>query len=282
VGKEAVLVSARLRMLSFYVAVSLFVLMIIFPFVWQIITSLKPPDQLYKMPPDWISNRFYLGSYMSVFFKRPFLGYLENSFIVSTTTTLFCILIGSFCAYAIARLKFKGKRIILTLVLTVSMFPSVAILSPLFLILKDFKLLNTYSGLILPYTTFALPLTIWILTSFFREIPKELEESAQIDGCSRMKAFWKVIVPLAAPGVFTTAILVFIHAWNEFLFALSFMTADKMRTVPVGIAMFPGEHDVPWGDIAAASVVVTVPLIILVLIFQRRIIAGLTSGGVKG
>jgi multiple sugar transport system permease protein len=170
----------------------------------------------------------------------------------------------------------------LGLVLTVSMFPSIAILSPLFIILKKLALLNTYTGLILPYTTFGLPMAIWILTSFFRDIPGELEESAYIDGCSRIQSFVKVIVPLAAPGVFTTAILIFIHAWNEFLFALSFMSKDTMRTVPVAIAMFPGEHDLPWGDIAAASVVVTVPLIIMVLVFQRRIIAGLTAGGVKG
>jgi multiple sugar transport system permease protein len=179
-------------------------------------------------------------------------------------------------------LRFRGKKIILALVLSVSMFPHIATLSPMFLFLREMKLLNTYTGLVLPYTTFALPLTIWTLTSFFKELPKELEEAAIIDGCSHFKAFWKVTVPLAAPGMFTTAILVFIAAWNEFLYALSFMTEDHMRTVPPGIAMFPGEHDLPWGDIAAATVVVTVPLIILVLICQRRIIAGLTAGGVKG
>jgi multiple sugar transport system permease protein len=270
------------KKIFFYGAVSLFVLIVIFPFVWQFLASIKPPEQINKMPPDWWPNRPWVEYYINVFTKRPFLLYLKNSAIVSTATTIVSLVIGSFCAYALARLRFRGKKIILALVLSVSMFPHIATLSPMFLFLREMKLLNTYTGLVLPYTTFALPLTIWTLTSFFKELPKELEEAAIIDGCSHFKAFWKVTVPLAAPGMFTTAILVFIAAWNEFLYALSFMTEDHMRTVPPGIAMFPGEHDLPWGDIAAATVVVTVPLIILVLIFQRRIIAGLTAGGVKG
>jgi multiple sugar transport system permease protein len=270
------------KKIFFYGAVALFVLIVMFPFVWQFLTSIKPPEQINKMPPDWWPNRPWMEYYINVFTKRPFLLYLKNSAIVSTATTLVSLVIGSFCAYALARLRFRGKKIILALVLSVSMFPHIATLSPMFLFLREMKLLNTYTGLVLPYTTFALPLTIWTLTSFFKELPKELEEAAIIDGCSHFKAFWKVTVPLAAPGMFTTAILVFIAAWNEFLYALSFMTEDHMRTVPPGIAMFPGEHDLPWGDIAAATVVVTVPLIILVLICQRRIIAGLTAGGVKG
>jgi multiple sugar transport system permease protein len=207
---------------------------------------------------------------------------LKNSFIVASSTTLFSLFVSSFAAYALARLKFKGKAIILSLVLSVSMFPGIAIVSPLFIFLKNVNLLNSYLGLILTYTTFAIPLSLWILTSFFKEIPFELEESAKVDGATPMQAFLKIIMPLATPGMFTTAILTFIAAWNEFLFALVFNTQDSMRTVPVGIAMFPGEHDLPWGDIAAASVVVTVPLIIMVLLFQKRIISGLTAGAVKG
>lgn len=272
----------RFKTSLFYTAVWSFVLVVMFPFLWQIGTSFKSPDQLNKMPPDWIPSPIYFGNYIATFTKHPFSIYLENSLIVATATTLYSIILGSLCAYAVARLRFKGKNVILMLVLTVSMFPSIAILSPLYILLRDFNLLNTFEGLILPYTTHGLPLTIWILTSFFRDIPAELEESARIDGTSRLGAFWRVIIPLAAPGVFTTAILVFIGAWNEFLFAFSFMSKDIMRTVPVGIAMFPGEHDLPWGDIAAASVIVTVPLIVMVLIFQRRIISGLTSGAVKG
>jgi multiple sugar transport system permease protein len=273
---------ARTKTTLFYAAVWIFVLVIMFPFFWQITTSLKPPEQLYKMPPDWIPSPVYFGGYIATFTKHPFTIYLENSLIIAAATTLYSIIIGSLCAYAVARLNFSGKRIILMLVLAVSMFPSIAILSPLYILLRQFNLLNTFQGLIFPYTTHGLPLTIWVLASFFKEIPIELEESARIDGTTRLGAFWRVIVPLAAPGVFTTAILVFIAAWNEFLFAFSFMTKDIMRTVPVGIAMFPGEHDLPWGDLSAASVIVTVPLIIMVLLFQRRIISGLTSGAVKG
>jgi multiple sugar transport system permease protein len=276
------LINYRYKTTLFYAAVWIFVLVIIFPFLWQITTSLKPPEQLNKMPPDWIPSPVYWGSYIATFTKHPFTIYLENSLIVASATTMYSIVLGSLCAYAVARLRFKGKSLILMLVLTVSMFPAIAILSPLYILLRDFKLLNTFQGLILPYTTHGLPLTIWILTTFFKEIPAELEESARIDGTSRLGAFWKVIIPLAIPGVFTTAILVFIGAWNEFLFAFSFMSKDIMRTVPVGIAMFPGEHDLPWGDISAASVIVTVPLILMVLIFQRRIISGLTSGAIKG
>jgi multiple sugar transport system permease protein len=272
----------RTKTAFFYAAIWIFVLVIMFPFFWQINTSLKSPDQLYKMPPAWIPSPLYTGSYIATFTKHPFTIYLENSLIVATATTLYSIVMGSLCAYAVARLNFKGKKLILMLVLSVSMFPAIAILSPLYILLRDFNLLNTFEGLILPYTTHGLPLTIWILASFYKDIPAELEESARIDGASRMGAFWRVIIPLAAPGMFTTAILVFIGAWNEFLFAFSFMSKDIMRTVPVGIAMFPGEHDIPWGDISAASVIVTVPLIIMVLLFQRRIISGLTSGAVKG
>jgi multiple sugar transport system permease protein len=271
-----------INQIIFYIFLTIFLVYIIFPFLWQTLTSFKTPQELFSIPPTWIPSKIYTGYYTNVFTKRPFLTYLKNSFIVASSTTLFSLFVSSFAAYALARLKFKGKAIILSLVLSVSMFPGIAIVSPLFIFLKNVNLLNSYLGLILTYTTFAIPLSLWILTSFFKEIPFELEESAKVDGATPMQAFLRIIMPLATPGMFTTAILTFIAAWNEFLFALVFNTQDSMRTVPVGIAMFPGEHDLPWGDIAAASVVVTVPLIIMVLIFQKRIISGLTAGAVKG
>ncbi|SHE90394.1 carbohydrate ABC transporter membrane protein 2, CUT1 family (TC 3.A.1.1.-) [Caldanaerobius fijiensis DSM 17918] len=275
-------VKKALGQIIFAAFVALFLAFIIFPFFWQVITSIKPPAELWAIPPKWIPSKLYTGYYISVFVKRPFGTYLKNSIIVASATTLFSVFVSSFAAYALARLKFKGKTIILSLVLAVSMFPGIAIITPLFLFLKNIGLLNTYMGLILPYTTFTVPLSLWILTTFFKEIPFDLEESAKVDGATPLQAFIKIIFPLATPGMFTTAILTFIAAWNEFIFALVFNTQDAMRTVPVGIAMFPGEHDLPWGDMAAASVIVTVPLIILVLIFQRRIISGLTAGAVKG
>jgi multiple sugar transport system permease protein len=201
--------------------------------------------------------------------------------VVSTITTVYAVIVASFAAYAIARLQFKGKTFILGLVLSVSMFPQIATITPIYIFLKNLGLTNSYLGLIIPYSTFTLPLSIWILVTFFRKIPLDLEEAAKIDGATLMQTFWKVIMPLALPGIFTTAILVFIAAWNEFFFALTINTDDKYKTVPIGIAMFQGQFTIPWGEIAAATVVVSVPLVIMVLIFQRRIVSGLTSGSVK-
>ena len=166
-------------------------------------------------------------------------------------------------------------------ILSINMFPTIATLSPIYLLLKQLKLLNKYAGLVIPYITFALPLAIWLLTNFFAQLPKGFEEAASIDGCSRARIFFQIMLPLIKPAIFSVGLIVFINAWNEYIYALTFMTDDMMRTVPVGIALFPSNYELPWGDMAAASVVVTVPLIILVLIFQRKIIAGLTTGGVK-
>jgi multiple sugar transport system permease protein len=265
----------------FYLVTGIIVVWCVSPFLWQIITSLKPGRELTTLPPI-LPTEPTVENYVRVFTGRPFERYIINSLIVATCTTSFCLFVGSFAAYALGRLKMKGKTIILFLILTVSMFPGIAIVSPLFLILSKLKWINTYPALIFPYTTFAMPLTLWILTSYFREIPIELEEAAKIDGCSPLGAFMRIIVPLAAPGMFTTAILVFIFAWNEFLFALTFTRSIKCQTIPVGIAMLPVMYHVPWGSIAAASVIVTIPLIILVFVFQRRIIQGLTAGAVKG
>ncbi len=264
-----------------YVIIVLFSVIVAFPFLWQILTSLKPLGEISAMPPVWFPSVPTIQYYVNVFFERGFVKYLVNSFIVSGTTTLISVLIGSSCAYALSRLRWKGKKIVLTIVLMVSMFPPIANLSSLFMFMKETKLTNTYLALIIPYTSMSLTLTIWFLTNFFRNIPREMEEAAAIDGCGTFRCFATIIMPLAAPGIFSTALITFISSWNEFLYALTFMTKDNMRTVPVAIAMFPGDYDLPWGDIAAASVVVVVPLIILVMIFQKQIIAGLTTGGVK-
>lgn len=266
----------------FYSGLFVILLAIVFPFYWQIITSIKGPDEIWSMPPSWFPPKIYIQNYINIFKLHPFGIYLKNSIIVAGLTTIFCLLVGSFSAYALAKLRFKGKDIILALVLAVSMFPPVAVAPSLFLILKKMHFINTYFALVFPYTTFALPFTLWNLTAFFRQIPNELEEAARVDGCSYFQTFKKILLPLVAPGLFTTGILTFIAAWNEFLFALTFITSNNMRTVPVGIALFPGEYTSPWGEIAAATIVVTIPLIIMVLIAQRRIVAGLTAGAVKG
>lgn len=266
----------------FYLFLTGFLVVVLFPFIWQALTALKPPGELFgasAFKPFPVNPTF--DNFISVFTQRPFAQYLLNSTIVAVFTTMYCVFIAAIAAYAIARLQFWGKSVILGLVLAVSMFPQIATISPIFMFMENVGLTNSYLGLIIPYTTFALPLALWNLTVFFRKIPFELEEAAKMDGASTMQAFWKVIFPLAIPGTFTTAILVFIAAWNEFFFALTINTDEAMKTVPVGIAMFQGRFSIPWAEISAASVIVTIPLVVMVLIFQRRIVAGLTSGAVK-
>jgi len=267
--------------LIFYICIIFFVTVILLPFVWQFLTSIKPVDEIKAIPVIWFPSRIHTQYYFNVFQLHPFHLYLRNSFIVASSTTFLAMLIGSMAAYALARLRFKGKKIVLLLMLSVSMFPTIATLSPLFLILRSFRLLNTYAGLIIPYLTFSLPFSIWLMTNYFSRIPKGFEEAAAIDGCNRVQIYLKVMFPLIIPGIFSAGLLVFINSWNEFIYALTFMTRREMRTVPVGIALFPSGYELPWGDIAAGSIVVVIPLIILVLIFQKRIIAGLTTGGVK-
>jgi ABC-type glycerol-3-phosphate transport system permease component len=201
---------------------------------------------------------------------------------VAGSTTLFCVTIGSLCAYALARLRFRGKALLLGVILAVSMFPQIAVVSPLFLLLRSVRLIDTYPGLILPYLTFAMPLAVWLLVGYFRQLPAELEEAAMVDGASRLRAFREVIVPLALPGLAATAILTFVYSWNEFLFALSFTLGPERQTVPVAIALFRGQYQVPWGQVLAAAIVATAPVAVLVLAFQRRIVQGLTAGAVKG
>lgn len=266
---------------GFYIFLVVFVFIVMFPFYWEFLTSIKKPDEIFT------SFRLYttdptLQSYKTIFSVRPFAKYMMNSFVIASVTTILSIVVASLTAYAVARLKFKGKAVVLGLVLSVSMFPPIAIITPIYRFISSMGLRNTYLGLIIPYTAFALPLAVWYLTTFFKEIPFSLEEAAKIDGASPMQAFLQVIAPLAMPGVFTTSILVFIAAWNEYLFALTINTSDQMRTVPVGITMYVGQYTIPWGEIAAAAVTVTIPLIIMVLIFQKRIISGLTAGAVKG
>ncbi|WP_409298879.1 carbohydrate ABC transporter permease [Peribacillus sp. SCS-26] len=266
----------------FYLFLVIFVFFVMFPFLWMLISSVKPLSELFgeKAFTPFSSNPTF-QNYISVFVDYPFLRYLWNSLVVSTITTVYTVIVAAFAAYAIARLQFRGKTFILGIVLSVTMFPQIATISPIYIFLKNLGLTNSYLGLIIPYTTFTLPLSIWLLVTFFRKIPSDLEEAAKMDGASLMQTFWRVIMPLAVPGMFTTAILVFIASWNEFLFALTINTEEKYKTVPVGIAMFQGQFTIPWGEIAAATVVVTVPLVIMVLIFQRRIVSGLTSGSVK-
>jgi multiple sugar transport system permease protein len=265
-----------------WVSVVAILIFCLFPFYWLINISLKTGNDLQSS--SLIPPHPTLSNYRSIFKNPDFTDALRNSAVVALTTTVLALFVGSFCAYALARLRLRGKFAILAIVLTISTFPQIAIAAPLFKLWSDIGIFNTWIGLIIPYLTFALPLSIYILVSFFREIPKDLEEAALVDGATNFEAFRKVVVPLAAPGLATAGILTFIGAWNEFLLAVTLTSSSKARTVPAAIAFFTGatEHEVPYGSISAASVVISIPLIVLVLLFQKRIVAGLTAGAVKG
>jgi ABC-type glycerol-3-phosphate transport system permease component len=252
-----------------------------FPFYWAILASFTPEARLFQEP-SLLPSQLVLDHYRALFTERSFWLPIRNSLIVAGATTIFCVALGALCAYALARLEFRGKTLLLGFILAVGMFPQISVVSPLYLLLRELRLINTYPGLVLPYLTFAMPLTVWLLVGFFRQLPAELEEAAMVDGAGRLRAFWEVIVPLAVPGIATTAILTFVYSWNEFLFALSFTLGPERQTVPVAIALFRGQYQVPWGQILAAAVIATMPVTLLVLAFQRRIVQGLTAGAVKG
>jgi multiple sugar transport system permease protein len=265
-----------------YLCVFAVVVFCLVPFYWLLNISLKTGPQLSSadiFPPDPS-----LDNYRSIFQIDDFTRALLNSAIVSLVTTVIGVMVGAFAAYALARLKMRGKGILLAVVLSITTFPQIAIAAPLFRLWANIGLYNTLIGLVIPYLTFALPLSIYILVTFFRGIPRDLEEAALVDGATNFQAFFKVVVPLAAPGLATTAILTFISAWNEFLLATTLTSSVTARTVPVAISQFTGssEFEVPLGTQSAASVVISIPLIVLVLLFQKRIVAGLTSGAVKG
>jgi multiple sugar transport system permease protein len=273
------------RDVAFYALVVLIVLFCILPFAWLVMTSLKRLPEIYASPADYLPRTLVLENWVDVLTLPRFTRALLNSTIVASSATVISLLLGSFCAYALARLRFPGKRLILAVVLAVAMFPGIAILSPLYLLFRDWGLINTRLSLILPYVTFTLPICIWTLTAFFRDLPLEVEEAARVDGCTRWQVYRQIVVPLSAPGVFTTAILVFIAAWNEFLFARTFISDQALYTAPVAVAQFEGADiaaATPWGEISAAAVATTLPLVVLVLVFQRRIISGLTAGALKG
>jgi multiple sugar transport system permease protein len=271
-----------LNMVLFYIFLVLFVLVSVFPLIWIFKMSIVTKGELFASPPTILPRNPTGAEYIQVFSDRRFQRALINSAVIAGATTVVCLFFGSIAAYAIARLRFRFRNSVMTLILALSFFPAVAIIAPLFIQYSQVGLINTYGSVIITDTVFALPLTIWLLVAFFRELPRDLEEAAKVDGATTIQAFRKVIVPLAAPGVFTTAILTFIFAWNEFLFANTFLFDESTQPVTVVIPNFATIYTIDYGAQAAAAVVVTVPLVILVLIFQRRIVSGLTAGAVKG
>jgi len=266
---------------AFSAALVLLMIFTLFPFYWAIVASFTSDAALFR-DPSLFPRHFIFDHYRALFTERDFITPIRNSLVVAGTTTIFCLVVGTLAAYALARIEFRGKAPIMAFILAVTMFPQISIVSPLYLLLRSLRLIDTYPGLIMPYMTFAMPLTVWVLTGSIRQIPKDLEEAAHVDGASRRQSFLRILLPLAVPSLATTGILTFIYCWNEFLFALSFTLGPERQTVPVAIALFRGQYQVPWGEILAAAVVATAPVAGLVLVFQRRIVQGLTAGAVKG
>ncbi|MBX2998302.1 MAG: carbohydrate ABC transporter permease [Caldilineaceae bacterium] len=273
-----------IRDVLFWIIIIFIILYTLFPFYWAIVSSLTPASQLFSTPVRYFPENPTIRSYVSVFNNPMFLRSLVNSAFVAITTVLIALAIGSFGAYALGRLQFRGRTLVMYTILSMTMFPAIAILGSLFTMVRSLGIYNTPWALILTYTTFTLPFTIWVLTNFFKSLPLELEQAAYVDGATTWQTFWMILLPLTAPGLVTTGLLAFINAWNEFLYALTFTVNERARTVPVAIAMFTGaqQFEIPWADIMAAAVVVTIPIVILVLIFQQRLVEGLTAGAVKG
>jgi multiple sugar transport system permease protein len=253
-----------------------------FPAVWILLTSLKTEAELVKKPITYWPDNATLANYVQAFTDQPLLKYMGNSLMVSIGATVLSLIVSAFAAYAIARLNLKRRQLILTCIVASSMFPLVTLLVPIFETMRAFGLLNTYVALLLPYVVLNLPVCTLVLVSFFQSIPRDLENAAMIDGCTRLGALWKVVVPLAAPGVFTAGILAFVNSWDEFLLALSLNSNPNMRTLPVGITLYQGEFTFPWPIISAALIVAIVPIAVLIAIFQERVVGGLTQGGLKG
>lgn len=251
------------------------------PFIWQFSTSFQLDKALTSGSPSLIPDPFTLEHYYNAFVEKQLHRYVWNSLVVSLATTFLCLFVGSLAAFALSRLNIKGRFGILMVILSVSMFPQIALVGPLYLVATNLGLLDTYTALIITYLALGLPLVTWVLFGYFETLPREIDEAARMDGVSVPGLLWRIILPMSLPSLVTTGLLAFITAWNEFLFALAFTSNIDRQTIPVGIANFTNLYYVPWGDIAAASAVVTVPLILLVLFFQRHIIEGLTQGGVK-
>ncbi|WP_010098835.1 carbohydrate ABC transporter permease [Ornithinibacillus scapharcae] len=273
--------SKRKLVLLFSIVVTGYLFIMIFPFLWIFITSFKSSGEIFGAGAfRFIPEEPTWKNYTTILFEKEIWKAIMNSFIVALSTTIYVIFVASLCAYAISRFHFKGKSILLGLILAVSMFPQMIITGPVYNLFYDLGWLNSYF-VILPYSTITLPMGVWILVTHFNKIPLALEESATIDGATRIQTLTKIIIPLAAPGVFTTAIITFIAAWNEFLLTITLNTEPNYHTVPVAISFLRDQFSILWGEVAAATAIVTIPTLIIVLLFQRQIVSGLTSGGVK-
>jgi multiple sugar transport system permease protein len=271
----------RKLLLTFLTVVTLYLFIMVFPFFWIFITSFKTSGEIFGAGAfNVIPENPTFQNYVTVLFEKGILRAIMNSFIVATVTTVYVIIVATFTSYAISRFHFRGKNILLGLILAVSMFPQMIVTGPIYNLFLDLNLLNSYA-IVLPYSTITLPIAVWILVTHFNQIPLALEESAKIDGATPFQTLYKIVFPLAAPGVFTTAIIVFIGVWNEFLLTITLNSNSEYHTVPVAISFLRTQFEILWGEVAAATAIVTIPTLIIVLFFQKQIVSGLTSGGVK-
>jgi multiple sugar transport system permease protein len=284
VGGKQIATRFGLKKIIFYITVIAIAIFFLAPILWQVLTSVKLNKDISAVPNVYLPTQLTLKHYLELFSRRPFIFYISNSALVSIISTFLCLTLGSPAAYVLARLKLPGKNIILAGILIVTLFPYVLLFLGLLEIIKAIGLSNNYLALIIPYTAINLPLTILVMRSFFEQLPKDLEDAAKIDGYKIIGMLINIVLPMTVPALVTTGILTFIFAWNEYIFALSFITEETMKTIPVATAQLGGAtiFEIPYGPIAAATILATFPLVILVLIFQRRIIQGLTAGAVKG
>ena len=253
-----------------------------FPAVWILLTSLKTETELLRVPITLLPDAATLENYRVAFTAQPILRFMWNSFVVASLSTALCVLVSALAAYALTRLRMPHRNLIMSVLLAIAMFPLISLMVPLFKLMREAGLLNTYLALILPYAVLSLPVCTLVMAAFFQDIPPDLEAAAMVDGCTRVEALFKVVIPLSAPGVFTAAILAFVNAWDEFLLALTMMSRVNMRTLSVGITLYQGEFAFPWPLISAALIIAIVPICVLIAIFQERVVGGLTAGGVKG
>lgn len=276
--------SSKIKNISVWIGIVLVTVFCLAPILWQVLTSIKTERDIAAIPNVYFPNTITIKNYVELFTRRPFLAYIFNSALVSILSTLLCLGIGTPAAYVLARLKIPGENIILTSILLVTLFPYVLLFLGLLEIVRTTGLGNNYLALIVPYTAMNLPLTIIVMRSFFQQLPKDLEDAARVDGYTIVPMLLRIVLPMTVPALVTTGILAFIFAWNEYIFALTFITKEEMKTIPVATAQIGGSSvfEIPYGPIAAATVLGTLPLVLLVLLFQRRIVQGLTAGAVKG
>ncbi len=267
---------------GFYIVAAITVIVSFFPTVWIFITSIKTEADIYAWPLQYLPDPLTLENYLNILHETPeLLGYILNSFIVATSTTFVILACGGLAAYSLGRLTYRGRGVILILILAVSMFPPLALLPSLFNMFLELGMINTYSGLIIGHAGLYTPIAVWILTNFFKTVPHEIEDAARVDGASSLRIFWSIILPLSVPGLISTGLIVFIFSWNEFPLSLVLMSDNFMRTAPVGISLFPGEYSFPWEIITAATMLTILPILVISGVFQDRLIGGLTAGSGK-